>query len=58
MPACPDIAADLLDVLIVGAAHHLQRRCPSKRYAILEARQSIGGTAQSHRPEFGPRLRP
>ena len=40
-----------LDVLIVGAglsgigaAHHLQRRCPGKRYAILEARQAIGGT--------------
>lgn len=39
------------DVLIVGAglsgigaAHHLQRRCPGKRYAILEARERIGGT--------------
>src|SRR5438105_2926207 len=40
-----------LDVLIVGAglsgigaAHHLQQRCPGKRYAILEARDCIGGT--------------
>jgi cyclohexanone monooxygenase len=40
-----------LDVLIVGAglsgigaAHHLQDRCPGKRYAILEARDAIGGT--------------
>lgn len=40
-----------LDVLIVGAglsgigaAWQLQRRCPGKRYAILEARQAIGGT--------------
>jgi len=40
-----------LDVLIVGAglsgigaAWHLQRRCPDKRYAILEARDAIGGT--------------
>lgn len=40
-----------LDVLIVGAglsgigaAHHLQRRCPGKRYAIVEARDAIGGT--------------
>ena len=40
-----------LDVLIIGAglsgigaAHHLQRRLPHKRYAILEARDSIGGT--------------
>ena len=42
---------DDLDVLIVGAglsgigaACHLTTRCPSKRYAILEARESIGGT--------------
>lgn len=41
----------LLDVLIVGAglsgigaAVHLQQRCPGKRYAIFEARGSIGGT--------------
>src|SRR5471030_1587879 len=41
----------ILDVLIVGAglsgigaAHRLQRDCPAKRYAIVEARASIGGT--------------
>jgi monooxygenase len=40
-----------LDVLIVGAGlsgigagHHLQTRCPGKTYAILEARDAIGGT--------------
>jgi cation diffusion facilitator CzcD-associated flavoprotein CzcO len=40
-----------VDVLIVGAglsgigaACHLQQRCPGKSYAILEARESIGGT--------------
>ena len=40
-----------LDVVIVGAglsgigmAWHLQDRCPSKRYAILEAREASGGT--------------
>lgn len=39
------------DVLIVGAglsgigmAWHLQNRCPGKSYAILEARESVGGT--------------
>ena len=39
------------DVLIVGAglsgigaACHLQKKCPSKTFAILEGRQSIGGT--------------
>jgi len=39
------------DVLIVGAglsgvgaAYHLQKRCPSKTYAILEGRESLGGT--------------
>ncbi|MEL7480796.1 MAG: NAD(P)/FAD-dependent oxidoreductase [Pseudomonadota bacterium] len=40
-----------LDVLIVGAglsgigaAYHLQTRCPGKSFAILEARDAIGGT--------------
>lgn len=39
------------DVLIVGAgisgigaAYHLQSRCPSKSYAILERREALGGT--------------
>ena len=45
------IASEHVDVLIVGAglsgigaACHLQRRCPGKSYAILEARDSLGGT--------------
>ncbi len=40
-----------VDVLIVGAglsgigaAYHLQTRCPEKTYAILEARETSGGT--------------
>jgi monooxygenase len=40
-----------VDVLIVGAglsgigaAYHLQQNCPGKSYAILEARDGIGGT--------------
>lgn len=40
-----------VDVLIIGAglsgvgtACHLQLRCPSKTFAILEARESMGGT--------------
>src|SRR5829696_1792259 len=39
------------DVLIVGAglsgigaAYHLQQKCPGKSYAILEGRDAIGGT--------------
>jgi cyclohexanone monooxygenase len=51
LPHQPGDDADLLDVLIVGAglsgigaAWHLQRHCPDKRYAILEARDAIGGT--------------
>ena len=44
-------AAEHLDVLIVGAGlsgidmgYRLQTECPGKRYAILEARDAIGGT--------------
>ena len=40
-----------IDVLIVGAgvsgvgaAHHLQKRCPDQSYLILEARDAVGGT--------------
>ncbi len=43
--------AENVDVLIIGAgisgigaAYHLQERCPGKSYAILEARGAIGGT--------------
>ena len=42
---------ELFDVVIVGAglsgigaACHLQAQCPDKTYAILESRESIGGT--------------
>lgn len=42
---------DSLDILIVGAglsgigaARHLQAECPSKQWAIVEARDAIGGT--------------
>ena len=47
----PDPTAEHLDVVIVGAglsgidaAYRLQTDCPGKRYAILEARDAIGGT--------------
>jgi monooxygenase len=45
------VSSEHFDVLIVGAglsgigaAHHLQDRLPDKTYAILEARDAIGGT--------------
>jgi cation diffusion facilitator CzcD-associated flavoprotein CzcO len=45
------MSTEHVDVLIVGAglsgiaaAHHLQERCPDRTYAILEARDAIGGT--------------
>jgi len=45
------VSVEHVDVLIVGAglsgigaAHHLQANCPEKTYAILEARDCIGGT--------------
>jgi monooxygenase len=45
------VTPEHVDVLIVGAgisgigaACHLQDRCPDRTYAILEARESLGGT--------------
>ncbi len=45
------MSAEHFDVIIIGAGlsgigagYRLQTGCPSKRYAILEARQAIGGT--------------
>jgi cation diffusion facilitator CzcD-associated flavoprotein CzcO len=45
------VAGEHCDVLIVGAglsgigaAYHLQQKCPKREFAILEARGSIGGT--------------
>ena len=44
-------APERFDVLIVGAgisglgaAHHLQRRCPERSFVILEGRERLGGT--------------
>ncbi len=44
-------ASEHLDVLIVGAgisgictAYYLQKRCPHKKFALLEGRAAIGGT--------------
>src|SRR5436853_6504545 len=46
-----DQSREHVDVLIVGAGlsgigagAHLRRNCPGKSYAILEAREAIGGT--------------
>jgi cation diffusion facilitator CzcD-associated flavoprotein CzcO len=46
-----DTPLEHVDVLIVGAglsgigaAHHLQQKCPGRSYAIFEARDAIGGT--------------
>jgi monooxygenase len=51
MPAVSDQTPEHLDVLIVGAGisgigagYHLNERCPGKSYAILEARDALGGT--------------
>ncbi|MEZ4619588.1 MAG: NAD(P)/FAD-dependent oxidoreductase [Caldilineaceae bacterium] len=47
----PRLPVEEQDVIIIGAgvsgigaACHLQRECPGKRYVILEARDAIGGT--------------
>ena len=28
----------------IGAVYHLRKHCPSKSYAIIEARRAVGGT--------------
>ncbi len=45
-----------VDVLIVGAgisgigsAYHLQQQCPTKSYAILEMKDTFGGTWETHK---------
>ncbi len=59
-PQPTDAAAEpatlTFDVLIVGAgisgigsAYHLKTQCPGKSFAILEAKEDIGGTWHTHR---------
>src|SRR6267143_819823 len=45
------MSTEHFDVLVVGAGlsgigagYHLQEKCPNRSYAILESRDSIGGT--------------
>lgn len=49
-------AATHVDVLIVGAgisgigsAYHLQEQCPGKTYAVLEMKDTFGGTWETHK---------
>lgn len=51
MPHSPSCAPEDLDVLVIGAGlsgicagHYLQKHRPGRSYAILEAREAIGGT--------------
>lgn len=55
-PAIADAAPRHVDVLIVGAgisgigsAYHLQQQCPEKSFAILEMKDSFGGTWETHK---------
>jgi cation diffusion facilitator CzcD-associated flavoprotein CzcO len=55
-PAKTQQTTEHLDVIVVGAGisgigagYHLQQQCPDKRFAILEANDSFGGTWHTHR---------
>ena len=47
-PAAPDHVVDVLvigaGVSGIGAAYRLQQECPDRTYAVLEARDALGGT--------------
>lgn len=52
----PSANSQHVDVLIVGAgisgigsAYHLQQQCPGKSYAILEMKDTFGGTWETHK---------
>lgn len=52
----PDAVPQHVDVLIAGAgisgigsAYHLQEQCPGKTYAILEMKDTFGGTWETHK---------
>jgi len=51
LPGCRHMSTNHFDVLIIGAglsgigaAAHLRRQCPGKSFALIERRQSMGGT--------------
>ena len=52
----PHVDGGDVDVLIVGAgisgigsAYHLQDQCPGKSYLVLEAKETFGGTWETHK---------
>jgi monooxygenase len=56
MAQMQDESTTHVDVLIVGAgisgigsAYHLQQQCPGKSYAILEMKDTFGGTWETHK---------
>ena len=56
MDAVTSLPVTHVDVLIVGAgisgigsAYHLQDQCPGKSYAILEMKETFGGTWETHK---------
>ena len=44
LPAHVDVLVVGAGISGIGAAYHLQTECPDRTYAIVEARDDIGGT--------------
>ena len=44
LPAHVDVVVVGAGLSGIGAAHHLRRRLPGKSFAILEAREAVGGS--------------
>ena len=44
-----DVLIVCAGISVIGSAFHLQQQCPAKSYAILEMKETFGGTWETHK---------